>query len=190
MIKTASELIEYYKGYITGITEGDGTISLTPGDWPYRKKQRYWRLALKDVLILKRTRQYLRRLGIRLEIKCFATGIYKLETRKLEILEKIKWVLYYNPTRYFQLGYLSGIFDAEGNWHLSNLRIYNSNPEIIRKVLIYSKTWGFEFKEENYKSKKGNGLRLVGNKYEKIRFLSSIQSIKSMYYFRKLWEET
>lgn len=189
MTKTKIEWTDYRNGYIAGITEGDGTISFTPKEWPYRKKQRYWRVALGDNLILKRTRQYLRRLGIRLDIKPFAIGTNKLETRKFDILEKIKYILYYPPTDYFKLGYLAGIFDAEGNWYKANLRVYNSNPEIIRKVITYAKTWGFEFQEENYKSKKGNGVRLVGNKYEKIRFLSSIQSVKSEHYFRKIWED-
>lgn len=193
MQKTKIEWTDYKAGYIAGMTAGDGTFCFTEKEMPYRIKQRYWRVALKDEIILKRLRQYLRCLGIRLDIKPFSgEGMQKIETRKYDILEKIRRFI--NPpfkSYEYRKGYLAGIFDAEGNWHRSNLRIYNSDPHLRKKLILIAQDLGFKFIEEDYPSKNGNGIRLKGDRFDQAKFLCVIKSVKSRWYLRHIfWNET
>ena len=189
MNKTKIEWTDYKAGYIAGITAGDGTFRFTEKEIPYQAIQRYWRIALKDEIILKRLRQYLRKLGIRLDIKSFSgKGMQKIETRRFDILKKILKIL--NPpfeTPPYKKGYLAGIFDAEGNWYRSNLRIYNSNPHIIKRLILITKELGFTFTEEKYPSKKANGVRLRGDRFDQAKFLCVIKSVKSRWYLRHIF---
>lgn len=178
---------DYKIGYIAGMTEGDGTFKMPVPGKTYQESQWYWRVALVDVKILKRVRQYLRSLGIRLSIKPFNLEMNKLETRQGKILGKI--YVFLNPeiiSEEYSRGYLAGIFDAEGSWHRSNLRIYNSSKILINKIIANAGYLGFTFIEEDYPSKKGNGVRLKGDRYEQARFLCVIKSIKSRYYLRNI----
>lgn len=184
---------DYRAGYIAGMTEGDGTFRRTPKDVPYKEKQRYWRVALMDEQILKRLRQHLRVLGVRLDIKPFSSpGMKKLESRKFKTLEKIYSFL--NPpieTLEYKTGYLAGIFDAEGNWFRSNLRIYNYDTFLCTRIINYALDLGFKFKPELYPSKKGNGVRLIGDRFDQAKFLCVIKSIKSRWYLRHIfWRQT
>lgn len=184
---------DYKRGYVAGMTEGDGTFRMPVHGKTYQESQWYWRIALKDIKILKRVRQYLRILGVRLDIKPFyCEGMLKIESRSFRILEKIQKII--NPqaifTDEFQRGYLAGIFDAEGNWHRSNLRIYNSDPKIIKRVINFASSFEFDFKEEDYPSKKANGARLRGDRFDQARFLCVIKSVKSRWYLRYIfWGE-
>jgi len=181
----------YIAGYIAGMTDGDGTFKMPTYKNTYRENQWYWRIAVKDKAILKRVRQYLRRLGIRLNIRPFYGDIYKIETRKANILIRIKKIT--TPSEInkdFKRGYLAGIFDAEGNWHRSNLRIYNSNQEIRNRIITYANDFGFRFIEEIYPSQKVNGVRLKGDRFDQAKFLCVIKSVKSKWYLRHIfWDE-
>ena len=183
--------IEYRTGYIAGITEGDGTFKMPVNGKTYQESQWYWRVVLIDITILQRIRQYLRTLGIRLSIhdykiknpSTFLKLLYKIETRKREALNRIYSFL--NPvfvSKEYARGYLAGIFDAEGNWYESNLRIYNSSPILRKKVMNYAEKINFIFTEEIYPSKKGNGVRLKGDRFDQARFLCVIKSVKSREY--------
>lgn len=186
MNKTRIEYADYHRGYLAGMTNGDGTFKMPVPGRRYRNSQWYWRVALRDEFILKRLRQVLRKIGIRIPIREFSVpGMVKLETRRAALLKKIYDAIYSKPiTASYELGYLAGIFDAEGNWHKSNLRIYNSKEEIRNRVMRYGYDLGFLFYNEDYPSEKSNGVRLVGDRYEAIRFLASIRSAKSKNYLR------
>ncbi len=192
MNKTNIEWTDYRAGYIAGMTEGDGTFKMPIEGKTYRESQWYWRVALLDITILKRLRQYLRRLGIRLSIgdyKIKPIWLYKIETRKKKSLNTIYECLRPQaPTREYSRGYLAGIFDAEGNWYGSNLRIYNSSKILRNKVISYANDIGFTFTEEDYPSKKGNGVRLKGDRFDKAKFWCVIKSVKSREYLSQIFE--
>jgi len=187
MNRTKIEWADYHRGYLAGMTDGDGTFKMPVPGRRYRHSQWYWRVALRDEYILRRLRQVLRRLGIRIPIREFSVpGMVKLETRRAALLKKIYDAIYSKPiTLSYELGYLAGIFDAEGNWHKSNLRIYNSKESIRKRVVIYGYDLGFTFSIEDYPSEKANGARLVGDRYEAIRFIASIRSAKSKKYLKE-----
>lgn len=188
MNKTKIEWTDYRIGYIAGMTEGDGAFKMPVHRKTYRESQWYWRVALKDMTTLKRIRQYLRRLEIRLSIKSFYMDMYKIETRNKEILNRI--YMFLHPvviSKEYKRGYLAGIFDAEGNWYKSNLRIYNSNQGIRNKTINFASCFGFKFTEENYPSKKANGTRLSGDRFDQASFLCLIKSEKSRWYLRYIF---
>jgi len=172
----------YLAGYITGLTDGDGTVCFTPKNVPYRKKQRYWRVALKDKKILVRLQKSLEAFEIYLVIKRFSKGIWKLESRKFQVLERLREVFNYSNQLEYKRGWLAGIYDAEGNHHKANLRIYNFSLSLQSKVIRYAKEFDFKFYKQNYPSIKGNNVGLKGNKIDKQRFFDIIQPVKKSYY--------
>ena len=54
MQRTKIEWADYYRGYLAGITDGDGTFKMPIEAKTYQQSQWYWRVALKDMTTLKR----------------------------------------------------------------------------------------------------------------------------------------
>jgi len=187
MQKTKIEWTDYKIGYISGLTIGDGTIRIKKYGINYNEHQYYWRVALKDVEILARLQKYLKVICIGLDVKKFSTkGMYKLETRKQFEVAKIQTCInegdFGNPSREYRRGFIAGVYDAEGNHHKANLRIYNYDEILKNKLISFLKEFNFDFYKENYPSKKGNGIRLRGDKKEKERFFKYFYPVKRSYY--------
>jgi len=111
------ESIEYCRGYLAGVTEGDSTFNWTPKIVKYRDKQRYWRLAVIDDDILLRTRKYLNILGVNVEVRPFFSTnkpLKKIETRSYKATTIIKKAIEEQDSIDYYRGYLAGIFDSEG----------------------------------------------------------------------------
>ncbi len=181
MNRTKIEWADYEAGYITGVTLGDGTMRRTPKTIPYRTTQRYWRVALKSTAILERLQTYLAHLNVHVELRRFSTPtMRKLETRQYDKIEKIHKLMHLCSTIDFKRGFIAGIYDAEGNCYLQNLRIYNYDQELRKRIIKYAKSFGFEFYVEDYPSKKGNGVRLRGGNSERERFFETFMPIKEM----------
>ncbi|HVE68248.1 MAG TPA: radical SAM protein [Solirubrobacteraceae bacterium] len=132
---------EYRRGYLCGVIRGDGHV----GSYSYERAGRAhgdvhrFRLALADIEALRRTRDYLGRIGIGTDEFLFsaAAGPHR-EVRAIRtsardrvdaVREAIRW-----PGRVgddWCRGFLAGIFDAEGCYSRGILRISNTDPEIL-----------------------------------------------------------
>jgi len=187
MQKSKIEWTDYEIGYIAGITVGDGTIRTKKPGVNYNKYQYYWRLALKNTKILSRVQKYLEIIQIDLDVRKFSTKeMYKLETRKQFEVGRIQTCItegdFGTPSKEYKRGFIAGIYDAEGSHHKANLRIYNYDEILKSKIIIFARNFRFDFYKENYPSKKGNGIRLRGDKKEKERFFTVFNPIKESYF--------
>jgi hypothetical protein len=171
---------DYGLGYIAGMTAGDGTFRYTPGQNSRQPNQPYWRVALVDMEPLYRLKKFLTFLDVTVELKPFDAGqsgfkgtrpMFKVETRALQALSSIHALL---STEYdsfdFKRGFLAGVFDAEGSYSKSNLRIHQTKVNgLLEKIERYARALGVTFSREVKAS------RMTGSLREKIRFFSILR---------------
>jgi len=182
----------FMKGYIAGVTDGDGTFKYSPdwgSVWKKESPQCYWRIALCDTVILDRVVLYCKVLfNMVLDIKEFSaeegqTKINKVESRSQPVLSKIL-ECYNNPTDDidWHRGYISGMFDAEGNMstykskkreklRTNALRIAQgvvANKEVVDNISKSLDKLGFKY---SYAS---NVFTLHGGLVEKVNFFTTV----------------
>jgi DNA repair photolyase len=174
---------EYQRGYLCGVIRGDGTL----GNYEYalpRRNMRIasFRLALVDNEPLVRTAAYLAEHGVHVRARVFqrATGTHK-EVRSIytakagsvaEIRELIAWPA--EPSSDWCIGFLAGIFDAEGSFGVC-VRIANKDDEIIRWTSTCLDTLDFQFVVEPPRPENGvRNVRLRGGLVEVLRFLQTV----------------
>jgi len=159
---------DYYAGYLTGMTIGDGTFRIS------EDKQSYWRVALVDMEPLVRTQEALRCFGVSLEIKPFDSGsdlttktMNKLETRKkahLGIIHNLMEKERFSTS--YRRGFLAGAFDAEGSFH-GSLRIYQiKGNDLLVRCQNYAAQLGISFDLED------NAVRSNGEHRNRLRFFA------------------
>jgi DNA repair photolyase len=170
---------DYRRGYIAGMTLGDGTMRYEPGQRTDKLgfPQAYWRVALIDVDALQRLVEYLSCVGVTAWVRPFETNpptktpMQKVEVRSLSQLAIVHQLVNLEVgTSEYRRGFLAGIFDAEGNSGTS-LRISQKNNLLRGRVQQYASQEGFRFQEERY----GQGcptLRLTGPRNGRWQFLS------------------
>jgi DNA repair photolyase len=175
------ESADYRRGYLCGMIRGDGTI----GHRSYaRPNGRIWhshsfRLALIDDEALERTRRYLCGEGVEttefVSTQPTATrrGLRAIRTSRradVQAIERlIEWPV--APSADWRLGFLAGIFDAEGGCSGGVLRISNTDPVILRQIESCLRALGFKFVTED--QRRANGMtviRIVGGLRERLRF--------------------
>jgi DNA repair photolyase len=174
---------EYRRGYLCGMIRGDGTI----GSYAYGPEGRdvvhRFRLALVDREGLSRTEEYLRLAGIPTKERVFqkATATTKqvdaigIQTRGGvdAIRELIQWTPVASDE--WVKGFLAGIFDAEGSHSGGILRIANTDPQILVRITIALRRFGFDYAVEV--SGQDNGLayiRVRGGLSERLRFFHTV----------------
>jgi hypothetical protein len=174
---------EYKIGYLRGIYEGDGTARWEKKSDTSAGRQTWWRVALKDKEPLERITNYLTELEIpNVGIRGFDqpvehySRVYKVEFRSKKHLVKLKSILYQENIENnleFQRGYLAGIFDSEGSFSKQGILRISQIKDIhgvIERTSRFLNSFYFEFVVED------NGLRLLGSYWDKIYFLSFIES--------------
>jgi DNA repair photolyase len=145
---------DYRRGYLCGIVRGDGTLGSFQcvrrngaGDIGHR-----FRLALADLDALRRSRDFLGRVGVDTRERVFrrAAGGYRemvaisaqSEAAAHRIGDVIEWPLL--PSIDWCRGFLAGIFDAKGSRGAFALRVANTDPEILGWTEACARRLGFD----------------------------------------------
>ena len=181
------ETDEYVRGYIAGITDGDGTMRYDPFKGNDKWVQ-YWRVALTDREPLERLKTYLKRLGIVANIRIHSSNggrlrgkwitprkyMSKIEVRNMGGLAVIAGEMQWDDSIEFARGYLAGIFDAEGGCYTDgNLCVAcGKETSVINRVEKAIILAGFE---QRPKVTRDNGMAYIylkGNRREKMRFMA------------------
>jgi DNA repair photolyase len=172
---------DYRRGYLCGVIRGDGHV----GSYLYERPGRMhghvhrFRLAMADGEALERARGYLADLGVGTSAFQFAAasgtrraiGAIRTQARPnvAQIRELIRWPASHDLS--WSLGFLAGIFDAEGSCSEHAIRIANTDPEILGWTRTCLDRLGFDYAEE--RTERGNNLtyiRVRGGLPERMRF--------------------
>jgi DNA repair photolyase len=178
---------DYRRGYLCGMIRGDGTLRSYSYLRPGRRhgNQYHFRLALCDREGLVRARNYLldfdvatngflfqEAIGNRRPVHAIATNS---RGRVQSIRELIGWPS--DATREWSAGFLAGIFDAEGSFSCTVMRISNTDPEIISRIGACLQRFGFQFVIEHREfatRRPIDTVRLKGGLREHLRFFHTV----------------
>jgi len=167
---------DYRRGYLCGMVRGDG--HLRSRSYP-RGEIHQFRLALTDTDALERTRAYLASMTIETAMFTFAEAtesrrkIMAIRTAARDQVRCIEWLIRWptSPSLDWQKGFLAGIFDAEGSYSRSALRICNTDRTMIGWTIACM--YGLGFKVVVEPAERENGLRVIrlrGGLREVLRF--------------------
>jgi DNA repair photolyase len=178
---------DYRTGYLCGLIRGDGSI----GSYAYsRPGGRIWeshqfRLALCDPQALQRAQEWLRCRQIETRSFVFSAAsanrkmMHAIGTHirpRVELIrELIAWPA--SAPRLWHIGFLAGIFDAEGSYIDGILRIFNTDPDIIRWIGESLRALDFRFIVEHQHREPNRPIdtvRLLGGLREHLRFFHSV----------------
>ena len=178
---------DYRRGYLCGMIRGDAYLGA--GDSQHSAgrvaKWHHFRLALCDLEALVRARNYLldfeistsgflfqAAAGNRRAMQAIRTGSF---TGVQSIRALIGWPT--SPTKEWSAGFLAGIFDAEGSFSQTVLRISNTDPEIIGWICECLRVFHFTFVVEHmpFETRKPiDVVRLTGGLREHLRFFHTV----------------
>lgn len=174
---------DYEAGYVSGVTLGDGTFRWNP-EWRSDKlgfPQSYWRVAVleADRVILDRLAGYLSRVGVQVNVRPFVGGgpgapMAKVETRALTNMPVIARLCDERDTDGWWVGWLAGMFDAEGSTSGGSLRISQKDIGVLETVVAAAARLGFVFKVEKFRNSTVTA-RLTGDVVEQARFLAAVR---------------
>jgi DNA repair photolyase len=179
---------DYRRGYLCGMIRGDGHI----GEYGYPRKNggisnvRSLRLALCDHEALLRSQDYLLDFEIPTREFIFDTGsrgrrpMHAIQTSRISRIEAVRGLISWPtaPSPSWSKGFLAGIFDAEGSFSQTILRISNTDPEIVDWISRCMRSFGFTFVSEHiqHEVRKPIGVvRLTGGLREQLRFFHSVR---------------
>jgi DNA repair photolyase len=178
---------DYQIGYLCGMIRGDAhlasyryeRIGRTNGD------QHQLGLALCDIEALQRAREYLAELAITTHDFLFQTAavgsrpVCAIRTHSRRNVDRIRAVIGWpaTPSMEWAAGYLAGIFDAEGSYSRTVLRICNTDPAIVRWICRCLGMFNFNFVVES-RIREGfeplEIVRLPGGLREQLRFFHTV----------------
>jgi len=178
---------DYRRGYLCGMIRGDGLL----GEYIYSREGRshgnqyQFRLALCDQEALVRTRNYLLDLDISTCGFVFqaATGarraMHSIRTHSFGRVQSIRGLIAWpdSATRTWCAGFLAGIFDAEGSFSHTLLRIANTDPEIIGWICSCLRLFRFAFTVKHYPyegRKPIDVVTITGGLREHLRFFHTV----------------
>src|SRR5690348_3144536 len=184
--ETERENDDYRRGYLCGMIRGDGHLK----DYVYNTRGRIdtvrgFRLALCDPEALLRSQDYLLDFDIATQEFEFKAandrhramhGIrFNCDWKFKAVKALIEWPI--EATREWTAGFLAGIFDAEGSFSQTILRISNTDGEIIGRIGDALSVFGFDFAVEHahYEDRKSmQVVRLRGGLPEQLRFFHTV----------------
>jgi DNA repair photolyase len=179
--------VEYQVGYLCGIIRGDGHL----GSHSYsrfdgrRETIHQFRLALIDETGVNRAAAYLEHCGIQTTRFPFKnangrtkelSGIRVQRRRDVDrIRQLVAWPSAASPD--WSMGFLAGIFDAEGSYSGGILRISNTEEAIIQTMAHSMQRLGFDVAREHvtrHRVKPVTVIRLRGGLKEHLRFFHTV----------------
>ncbi|MEU7673805.1 intein-containing Rv2578c family radical SAM protein [Micromonospora taraxaci] len=171
------ESLDYRRGYLCGVVRGDAHLGTHSHS--YGTVHRF-RLALIDDEALSRSARYLAQEGIETRRFSFTpasatrrplSAIRTSKGRDIErITELIQWPV--SPSDEWRLGFLAGIFDAEGSCSRGILRISNSDDAILDQATDALRRFGFScVREDHGRPNRVRQIRLTGGLAARLRFL-------------------
>jgi DNA repair photolyase len=178
---------DYRTGYLSGMIRGDGLL----GEYSYFRvgrgdsPQYHFRLALCDVEALARAQDWLQRANVDTERFAFcaaSAGRQAMQAIRTQarwkvqrVRELIAWPA--RASRSWRIGFLAGIFDAEGSYSNGTLRVSNTDAEIIRWVSESLRALDFKFVVEHQHREAVKPIaivRLLGGLREHLRFFHTV----------------
>lgn len=178
---------DYRRGYLCGIIRGDahlGTVDYLRKDGSAGKSHRF-RLALCDQEALVRARNYLLDFDISTNGFLFQAAVgsrramHAISAQSFTRVQSIRGLIAWptSPTKEWSAGFLAGIFDAEGSFSQTVLRIKNTDAEIIGWIRECLRAFNFTFVVEHihHEDKKPiDVVRLKGGLREHLRFFHAV----------------
>ena len=175
---------DYRRGYLCGVVRGDGHIgasSYVRRDGTRGQSQRF-RLALTDLEPLQRVREYLMNRDIATVEFAFHAGtaarraMTAIRTQACDVVavrELIAWPR--SPSDAWCKGFLAGIFDAEGSYGRTVVRIPNTDDEIIDWTTFCLRRFRFRYTvEDPGKPNRIRCVRILGGLPENLRFFHTV----------------
>jgi DNA repair photolyase len=178
---------DYRRGYLCGMIRGDGHVGIhnyirTNGN-PAQLYQ--FRLALCDMEALVRVRNYLLDFDIStcgFLFQAAAGGRRALHAIRTSSVDRVNFICRLiawppAPTREWRAGFLAGIFDAEGSFSQTVLRISNTDAVIIRWICECLRAFGFRcvVEHRHFETRKPiETVRLTGGLKEQLRFFHTV----------------
>jgi DNA repair photolyase len=175
----------YRRGYLCGLIRGDAL----PATYDYRASKsrqirHVFRLALADREALARARTFLGEFGIAVHESLFQEAVGS--RRRMDAIltgskanvemvrEIVAWPI--EPTKSWRVGFLAGIFDAEGSYSSGVLRIFNTDLQIIDRVTecLRGLELGFVIEEKTGTNRPVHVIRLTGGLPAHLRFFHTI----------------
>ncbi|HEX2790165.1 MAG TPA: PA0069 family radical SAM protein [Steroidobacteraceae bacterium] len=178
---------DYRTGYLCGMIRGDGLL----GEYSHfrvgrgNSPQYHFRLALRDGEALARTQDWLQRANI--ETKrfsfCAASGgrraMQAIRTHARLKVQRVRELIAWpaSASRSWRIGFLAGMFDAEGSYSGGIVRISNTDPGIIRWISESLRVLDFKYVVEHQHreaTKPIDTVRLLGGLREHLRFFHTV----------------
>ncbi len=181
------DTLAYRRGYLCGMIRGDGSLHPDrpyPQPGPCEPGRRYaFRLALIDAEGLARAGGYLAEMGIHCrEFVCAGKSATRrrmmaITTCGRDKVRTIQWLTDWpqDPGPDWRKGFLAGIFDAEGSFSQGILRMSDTDPGIITRIISSLESFGFDVAQE--RTARPSGLvcvRLRGGLREALRFFHTV----------------
>jgi DNA repair photolyase len=170
------ETTDYRLGYLCGVIRGDGVH--TSYTYPTGTSHRF-RLALADEEALARSERFLAGFGVTTTRFAFPAASETLrsmaaisthrEQHLRTIADLVRWPPM--PGDDWRLGFLAGIFDAEGRCSRGVLRISNADDTILDQTSAALRHFGFTaVLEDAGRENRVRQVRLAGGLAERLRF--------------------
>ena len=176
---------DYRRGYLCGLIRGDGMIRESLQFHPNGRWNPLYqfRLALRDTEALDRAQNWLNQESIEARRFAFSASskspMQAIRAQSRLNVARVREVIAWPElvTRSWRIGFLAGIFDAEGSYSDGILRISNTDLEIIRQIRESLRMLDFKFVVEPGGlgvNKSVVVVRLLGGLREALRFFHSV----------------
>jgi DNA repair photolyase len=176
----------YRAGYLCGMIRGDAYLKNGNHAHPEQKERWRFRLALCDVEALLRAQDYLLDFEIATCEYVFSTGtesrrpMFAIAAGAAQRVHAVRKIIAWPeiPDMDWTKGFLAGIFDAEGSFSQTVLRIPNTDPEIIGWITRSMDALHFTYAVEHlaYTDRKPmDVVRLKGGLREHLRFFHTVR---------------
>jgi DNA repair photolyase len=178
---------DYRRGYLCGMIRGDahlGTVDYLRKDGSAGKSHRF-RLALCDQEALVRARNYLLDFDVSTNGFLFQAAVgnrramHAISAQSFTRVQSIRGLISWptSPTREWSAGFLAGIFDAEGSFSQTILRIPNTDSEIVSWIrrCLFDFNFSSVIEHIHHDDRKPmDVVRLKGGLREHLRFFHTV----------------